>query len=118
MQEAKYSVSIKLNIEGYDAQITLRSDDDVNRLLGEVLNVLDSMPKNGGKPAQPASEPQPKPQAQPKPQPRAQAPGKPVEACPNCGSTTGLKLIRWNDKNTGEPRQAWKCQDCNQWLRQ
>ena len=35
--------------------------------------------------------------------------------CPNCGSTN-TELIKWTDKDTGQPRQAWKCQDCKQWL--
>ena len=36
-------------------------------------------------------------------------------ACPSCGSTN-TELIKWTDKETGEPKQAWKCQDCKQWL--
>ena len=35
--------------------------------------------------------------------------------CVNCGSTN-TELIKWTDKETGQPRQAWKCQDCKQWL--
>ena len=41
------------------------------------------------------------------------SPKKPV--CVNCGSTN-TELIKWTDKDTGQPRQAWKCQDCKQWL--
>jgi len=39
----------------------------------------------------------------------------PQPVCVNCGSTN-TELIKWTDKVTGEPRQAWKCQDCKQWL--
>jgi len=39
----------------------------------------------------------------------------PSPVCPNCGSTN-TELIKWTDKETGKPRQAWKCQDCKQWL--
>ena len=41
------------------------------------------------------------------------APAAPV--CVNCGSQN-TELINWNDKVTGEAKQAWKCQDCKQWL--
>ena len=39
----------------------------------------------------------------------------PTPVCPNCGSTN-TELIQWTDKATGKPKQAWKCQDCKQWL--
>ena len=35
--------------------------------------------------------------------------------CVNCGSTN-TELINWTDKDTGQPRHAWKCQGCRQWL--
>ena len=41
--------------------------------------------------------------------------GSNTPVCVNCGSTN-IELIKWADKETGEPKQAWKCQDCKQWL--
>jgi len=41
------------------------------------------------------------------------APVAPI--CVNCGSIN-TELISWVDKTTGEPKQAWKCQDCKQWI--
>lgn len=38
--------------------------------------------------------------------------------CQECGSDEAMELIRWKDKNTGEPRQAWKCQNCNLWCKE
>ena len=38
-----------------------------------------------------------------------------LPVCVNCGSQN-TELINWNDKVTGEAKQAWKCQDCKQWL--
>lgn len=49
----------------------------------------------------------------PKAAPKAAQTTAPV--CVNCGSTN-TELIKWTDKETGEARQAWKCQDCKQWL--
>ena len=39
----------------------------------------------------------------------------PTPICVNCGSAN-TELIKWTDKITGERKQAWKCQDCKQWL--
>ena len=36
--------------------------------------------------------------------------------CSTCGSAS-MKFINWNDKQTGEPRSNWKCEDCNTWLK-
>jgi hypothetical protein len=49
------------------------------------------------------------PKAAPKAAPRT------APVCPGCGSTN-TELIKWTDKETFEARQAWKCQDCKQWL--
>ena len=49
----------------------------------------------------------------PTPAPKAALRTAPV--CVNCGSEN-TELINWVDKTTGEPKQAWKCQDCKQWL--
>lgn len=38
--------------------------------------------------------------------------------CQECGSDEAMELIRWTDRNTGEPKQAWKCQACNSWAKQ
>lgn len=35
--------------------------------------------------------------------------------CVNCGTSEYMELIQFKDKKTGEPRQAWKCQQCQEW---
>jgi len=40
---------------------------------------------------------------------------KPI--CQECGTDEAMELIRWTDKDTGESKQAWKCQACNLWAR-
>jgi len=32
-----------------------------------------------------------------------------------CGTDEFMELISFTDKNTGKPRQAWKCQQCQKW---
>jgi len=110
MNEAKYSINIKLNLEGYDSRITMRSDDDFNALFSNALSLIQALPKsnhngNGNGNGKAKSSP-----------PAAQSNGEP-KTCPSCGSIGGPMLIKWTDKNTGEPRSAWKCQDCQTWLR-
>ncbi|MGA2158055.1 MAG: hypothetical protein ABSG90_02430 [Dehalococcoidia bacterium] len=38
-------------------------------------------------------------------------------ACPLCGAVGTVELVKWNDKSTGQPRQAPKCRSCNKWLK-
>ena len=104
MQEARYSVNLKFNYQGFDTQLTLREEESLNELLKkfrmgmEVLQKLGATPerrwevaKNGGN-----------------------GNGKVEEGprCFKCGSLN-LKLIAW--QRNGEERQALKCQDCNTW---
>ena len=37
--------------------------------------------------------------------------------CLYCGSVGTVELVKWNDKTTGQPRQAPKCQSCGKWVR-
>ena len=41
----------------------------------------------------------------------------PQPPCPHCGAVGSVELVKWNDKNTGQPRQALKCQACSKWIR-
>ena len=36
-------------------------------------------------------------------------------ACVHCGSSDNMELISFKDKKNGQPRQAWKCQECKEW---
>ena len=38
-----------------------------------------------------------------------------VPVCAFCGSAEHMELIKFTDKATGQPSQAWKCQDCKKW---
>lgn len=60
--------------------------------------------------------PQPAPWAPPRDDP-AGIFGEDQPACKSCGSTGDMELIRWQDKKTSEPREAWKCQACGKWAR-
>jgi len=82
-------------------------------------------PKAEAKPqAAPAAVPVPKPapavKAEVKPQEKpAPKPAAKVPICAVCEAGKGkIELIKWSDKETGEMKQAWKCQTCNTWHRE
>jgi hypothetical protein len=64
--------------------------------------------------ARKAASPAPAPKPVPKPRSTSIA-NAPV--CPECGLSENVELVRWADKETGEPKQAWKCQICNRWIK-
>ncbi len=43
---------------------------------------------------------------------------KPANApvCKKCSSADMVELIEWADADTGEVKQAWKCQRCKKWV--
>jgi hypothetical protein len=45
---------------------------------------------------------------------KAQETGE-IPVCEQCGSQEFMELIKFTDKKTGKPRQAWKCQACIKW---
>ena len=38
-----------------------------------------------------------------------------IPVCEDCGSQEFMELITFNDKKTGKPKRAWKCQACQKW---
>ena len=115
----RYHAEIKLMVEGKEARInvfadtlneifadlakiTIQYDELRNTAKREILNAelkANGLAKNGQLPDSVAKK----------------LASKNPTCCVNCGSTN-IELINWNDKNTGEAKQAWKCQDCKQWL--
>ena len=146
MNEAKFSANVRANLRGYDVQITARSDgdEDLLGLLVAMVQQLDTIgatperrwengkPINGNGHNEPKAEPPIAPGPQPEtsvtvppPAPKAQPAPKPAPAsqtarpvCQDCGTDQAMELIRWKDKSTGKNRSAWKCQQCQTWLRQ
>ena len=61
----------------------------------------------------PAGEKAAPPAPAPKPASKPKSNG---QVCPFCGAVGDIELIHWEDKDTGEPRSARKCQACKKWL--
>jgi hypothetical protein len=113
MQEAKYSLNMRYNFNGYDSQITLRSDDNCQELLDKQLRIAEILGKLGATPERRwenvkngNGKPAPAPNNG-KPTPKDDKP-----RCVKCGSDN-LELITWT--KDGEQRKAFKCQDCQAW---
>lgn len=53
--------------------------------------------------------------AQAKPVPKPEPEAEEIPVCQHCGSDANMELIDFQDKKTGEQRQAWKCQECKKW---
>jgi hypothetical protein len=116
MQEAKYSVNVKFNLQGFDTQLTLREDEKLDELLKKFRVAIDYLEKVGATPerrweAAKNGNGRPdngngKPNGEPQQSTNGPAP------CHKCGSNN-VKLIKWerNDKS----RQAYKCQACGAW---
>ena len=67
------------------------------------------------KPAAVAATAQPKPVAGVVA--RAQVENPNTRACPNCGVSGEMELISFNDRKSGQPKSAYKCQACKKWLK-
>ncbi len=120
--QTRYHAEIKLTYDAREVRINIFADT-LNEIYLDLANISEQLPgpiQNGGHreianaelkakqlqkdgllPDKVAKKLAPK------------APAAPV--CVNCGSQN-TELINWNDKVTGEAKQAWKCQDCKQWL--
>ena len=116
----RYHAEIKLTYDAREVRINIFADtlNEIYHDLGAISQQVPGPLKNGGHREIANAELKAEQLRQ-----NGQLPGplekklgpKTPPACPNCGSTN-VELIKWTDKETGEPKQAWKCQDCKQWL--
>ena len=112
--ETRYHAEVKGSFEGREIRVNVFSDTlislfrDIHSAVGYLVNPAKAE-ENGQSlpPAQPPAQP-------PKPSPKAPVPTE-APVCASCGSSQAMELISFRDKLTGEPRQAWKCQECAKW---
>ncbi len=120
MQEAKYSLNLRYNLNGYDSQITLRSDENCQELLDKQLRIVEILGKLGATPDrrwESVKNGKPAPgngNGKPTPAPSTPTPNDDKPRCVKCGSDN-LELITW--RRDGVERKAWRCQqeDCKAW---
>jgi hypothetical protein len=120
--QTRYHAEIKLTYDAREVRINIFADT-LNEIYLDLANISEQLPgpiQNGGHREIANAELKAK-QLQkdgllPDKVAKKLAPKAPVApVCVNCGSQN-TELINWNDKVTGEAKQAWKCQDCKQWL--
>jgi hypothetical protein len=115
---SRFHAQIRTNILGHEATINIFAET-LNEIYRDIANVVQQYPGNLG-PARrevanaelKANQRQPQhPNPEPTPQP---APPEQGPICQECGTGDFMELIRFKDKK-GNPRQAWKCQQCQKW---
>jgi hypothetical protein len=113
----RYHAEIKLTVEGKEARINVFADT-LNEIFSDLAKItiqfdeLHSAAKREILNAELKADQLKKAGALPKKNAKS---GPPV--CETCGSNDAMELIKWVDKETGEAKQAWKCQECKQWHR-
>ena len=116
--QTRYHAEVKLTYYGNDVRINIFADTLVE-VYRDLANVCEQLPdgfKSQAKRelANADLKAQQLQQNGKRPAPSEKKLG-PTPVCTNCGSTN-TELISWTDKTSGESKQAWKCQDCKQWL--
>ena len=119
--QTRYHAEIKVTVLGREARINVFADtlaeifSDLGKITEQIPDSLAFAAKREIvnaelKAKQTAQEPAKPPKKDAKP---AKADVPPT--CNICGMTEHMELIKWTDKQTGAQRQAWKCQNCEQW---
>lgn len=102
MQEARFSLNLRFNLSGFDSQVTVRSDTSFEEALGDFNKAVNALKGLGAVPER-RWENGRKNGEEEKPE------------CPKCHKSDRMELIKW--QKDGKPKEAWKCQRCNKWLR-
>jgi hypothetical protein len=109
----RYHAEIKLAVEGKEARINVFADT-LNEIFSDLAKITIQFDELHSAAKREILNAELKAKQLRQNGAQSAGPG-PTPVCPNCGSTN-TELINWTDKETGKPKQAWKCQDCKQWL--
>lgn len=119
---SRYHAEVKVELEGREARInTFR--DTLQEIFQDIGTICTQFPQDWMNPAKreivnaerkAAQLRQPQRGAAPKPASQAEETGE-IPVCEQCGSQEFMERITFNDKKTGKPRRAWKCQACGEW---
>jgi len=113
-QKTRYHAEVKITIEGREARVNVFADT-LAEIFRDIGTIASQFPPDWKSPARreianaelkAASLPKAAAKAAPKVEP---------PFCEACGSFAFMELIEFTDKKTGQPREAWKCQQCQKW---
>jgi hypothetical protein len=119
-EDKRYHAEVKITLEGRECRIdTFR--DTLQEIFQDIGTICVQFPQDWMNPAKREIVNAERKAAQLGIQKaKAAAPAKAQETgeipvCKFCGSSGSMELIKFTDKKTGKPRQAWKCQECQEW---
>ena len=103
MNEAKFSTTIKFIHHGFDEQLTIRNDSDLETHLKDVLKAITILQKLDCQPTKAHVKNH---------QPTTESTEVPP-LCKKCGSSDSMELVSFT--KDGKQKDAWKCQACERW---
>ncbi len=111
--ETRYHAEVKIPIEGHEARVNCFADSlaEIFRDIGTIISQFPSDWKNPARREIANAELKAQQVAA-----REEQTGE-IPVCQECGTDEFMELIKWADKVTLKPRQAWKCQQCQKWHR-
>lgn len=109
--ETRYHAEVKITIEGRDARVNCFADT-LAEIFNDIATICSQFPSDWKNPARReiANAELKANQAAPETEQTGEIP-----VCQECGTDAFMELISFTDKRTGEPRQEWKCQQCQKW---
>ena len=127
--KTRYHAEVKIPIEGHDARVNCFADT-LAEIFNDIATILNQYPGDWKNPAKreianaelKANQLKQKLEKDSflKTDSAALMAGPTVfeiPVCQECGINEFMELIKWTDKVTLKPRQAWKCQQCQKWVR-
>ena len=122
MNGTRYHAEVRIQLEGRDCKIN-SFRDTLDEIFQDIATVCMQYPQDWMNPAKreivnaerkAAQLTQHKRPAASKPAPPVLETGE-IPECDECGSSEFMEFITFNDKKTGKPKSAWKCQACEKW---
>jgi len=116
---SRYHAEVKVELEGRECRIN-SFRDTLQEIFQDIRTICSQYPQDWMNSAKreivnaERKAAQMRQQAGAKAQAETEETGE-IPVCEYCGSQEFMELIRFTDKKTGKPRQAWKCQACEKW---
>jgi len=110
-QKTRYHAEVKIPIDGHDARVNCFADT-LAEIFNDIGTIVSQFPPDWKNPAKREiinAERKAKAAA------AREEPTGEIPICENCGTDEFMELIPFTDKKTGNPRQEWKCQQCQKW---
>jgi hypothetical protein len=119
--ESRYHAEVKVVLEGRECRINAFRDT-LAEIFQDIGTICSQFPQDWMNPAKREIVNAERKAAQLREQgdlPPVKAtkpnPSGEIPVCTSCGSAEDMELIKFTDKKTGKPAQAWKCQKCKKW---